>query len=251
MNTIRTVIVIPARYAATRLPGKPLIPLLGKPMIQWVYERARQIPGISEVLVATDDQRIAQVISAVGGSAIMTPADIPNGSERVGFVVREMEADIVVNLQGDEPLISPHAIATAIRALLENPDLPVATLGYPLRDEQTWRSPSVVKVVVNRFGNALYFSRAPIPFPRDRKFELLPLLYRHIGVYVYRKSFLMTFLSWPEGILEQCEKLEQLRILERGYPIKVVESESLSPGVDTPEDIPVVEKALKEKGWAS
>ncbi len=251
MSTNRTVVVIPARYASTRLPGKPLISLLGKPMIQWVYERARQIPGVTEVLVATDDQRIARVIAAAGGAAIMTPADIPNGSERVGFVVREMEADIVVNLQGDEPLFSSPAIAGAIRALLEDPDLPVATLGYPLRDVRAWQNPAVVKVVVNRLGNALYFSRAAIPFPRDRAFQPLPVLYRHIGVYVYRKSFLMKFLSWPEGILEQCEKLEQLRILERGYPIKVLESDHLSPGVDTPEDIPVVETALKEKGWMS
>lgn len=240
----RIVVIIPARYASTRLPGKPLIPLRGKPMIQRVYERAAQIPGVDRVLVATDDSRILETVQDFGGEACLTPGEIRNGSERVGFVARQLEAEIVVNLQGDEPLISTRAVGAAVQRLLEDSRTVAATLGYPLKTEAEWRNPAVVKVITDANGNTLYFSRAPIPFHRDEEFSPLPFLYRHIGVYVFRKSFLMEFLSWPEGTLEAREKLEQLRILERGYSLKLVEADTLSPGVDTPEDLEVVERML-------
>ncbi len=241
----RIVVIIPARYASTRLPGKPLIPMRGKPMIRWVYERAAQIPGVNRVLVATDDSRILEAVQEFGGEACLTPVEIRNGSERVGFVARALEAEIVVNLQGDEPLISTRAVGEAVRKLLDDPRPVAATLGYPLKTEAEWRNPAVVKVITDSNGNTLYFSRAPIPFHRDEEFSPLPRLYRHIGVYVFRKTFLMEFLSWPEGALEAREKLEQLRILERGYSLKLVEADMLSPGVDTPEDVPAVEKLLE------
>ena len=241
-------VVIPARYAASRLPGKPLIPIAGKPMIQWVYERALQIRNVSQVIVATDDLRIADTVKQFGGVAIMTPENCANGSERVGIVAHQIDADIVVNLQGDEPLISPAAVTQAIMALQQNPALSVATLGFPLEDAFDWQNPAIVKVLVNCNMQAIYFSRAPIPHPRDDEFQPLPLLFRHIGVYVYRKNFLLQFLEWPEGVLEKVEKLEQLRIVERGFPIHVVLAESLSPGVDTPEDLPKVEELIKQRG---
>lgn len=241
----RIVVIIPARYASTRLPGKPLISLRGKPMIRRVYERAAQIPGVDRVLVATDDFRILEVVRDFGGEARLTPAEIRNGSERVGFVARGLEAEIVVNLQGDEPLISTRAVGEALRKLLDDPQAVAATLGYPLKTEAEWRNPAVVKVITDVNGNTLYFSRAPIPFHRDEEFSPLPRLYRHIGVYVFRKAFLMEFLSWPEGTLEAREKLEQLRILERGYSLKLVEADMLSPGVDTPEDVQAVERLLE------
>lgn len=242
------VAIIPARYASTRLPGKPLITLCGKPMIQWVYERALQIPEVQRVLVATDDNRIVKAVKNFGGEAVLTPPEVSNGSERVGLLAQDIDAGIVVNLQGDEPLISPTAVGNAIRELQNNPLLGVATLGFALQSQEEWMNPAVVKVLVDENMNAIYFSRAPLPYHREAVFSPLPRLFRHIGVYVYRKFFLMDFLQWPEGVLEAREKLEQLRILERGHPIKVVEADMFSPGVDTPEDIPYVEKLMKERG---
>lgn len=248
----RSIAIIPARYASTRLPGKPLINLCGKSMIQWVYERACQIANVDRVIVATDDKRILKAVQNFGGEAFLTPPEVTTGSERVGLLARDMDADVVINLQGDEPLISPTAVGGAVRELHKNPRLDVATLGFPIQSEEEWLNPAVVKVIVDNEGNAVYFSRAPLPYHRDEKFQAnLPLLYRHIGVYVYRKAFLMDFLTWPEGVLESREKLEQLRILERGYKIKVVEADMFSPGVDTPEDVSRVEKMMKERGMVS
>lgn len=248
----RSIAIIPARYASTRLPGKPLINLCGKPMIQWVYERTCQIANIDRVIVATDDQRILKAVRGFGGEAFLTPPEVTTGSERVGLLARDIDADVVINLQGDEPLISPTAVGVAVRELYENLHLNVATLGFPIQSEAEWLNPAVVKVIVDTEGNAIYFSRASLPYHRDEKFQAnLPLLYRHIGVYVYRKAFLMDFLTWPEGVLESREKLEQLRILERGYKIKVIEADMFSPGVDTPEDVSWVEKMMKERGMVS
>jgi 3-deoxy-manno-octulosonate cytidylyltransferase (CMP-KDO synthetase) len=244
----QAVAIIPARFASVRLPGKPLIQLCGKPMIQWVYEKALQIPQVERVLVATDDHRILNEVRKFGGEAFLTPPGVTTGSERAGLVAGEIEAEIVVNLQGDEPLISPTAAGNAIQALIDDSRLKVSTLGFPIQSEEEWQNPSIVKIIVDHAMNAIYFSRAPLPYNRDDVFKPMPLLFRHIGVYVYRKSFLMDFLNWPEGLLESKEKLEQLRILERGYKIKVIQADRLSPGVDTPEDVPVVEKILKERG---
>lgn len=249
---LNTIAIIPARYASTRLPGKPLINLCGKPMIQWVYEKACRIANIDRVIVATDDPRILNAVQGFGGEAFLTPPEVTTGSERVGLLARDIDADVVINLQGDEPLISPTAVGDAVRELHENPRLNVATLGFPIQSEEEWLNPAVVKVIVDNEGNAIYFSRAPLPYHREEKFQAnQPLLYRHIGVYVYRKPFLMDFLTWPEGVLESKEKLEQLRILERGYKIKVVEADMFSPGVDTPEDVSGVEKMMKERGMVS
>jgi 3-deoxy-manno-octulosonate cytidylyltransferase (CMP-KDO synthetase) len=244
MNPAVTVI-IPARYSSTRLPGKPLRKIAGKPMIQWVYERALQIKNAQSVVVATDDRRIAEAVDAFGGKAVMTSPDCINGSERVGEAARQLSSDIVVNLQGDEPLISPAAVDRAIAALQRNSKWEVTTLGYPLTTVADWQNSSIVKVLINAENEAIYFSRAPIPFFRDEPFKPLPNLLRHIGVYVYRNAFLQKFLQWPEGQLENVEKLEQLRILERGYRIGVVMSDTLSPGVDTVEDIENVEKLIQ------
>jgi 3-deoxy-manno-octulosonate cytidylyltransferase (CMP-KDO synthetase) len=166
----------------------------------------------------------------------------------VGLIARDIDADIVVNLQGDEPLVSPTAVGDAIQVLIDEPRRKVSTLGFSLQSEDEWRNPAIVKIIVDQFGDAIYFSRAPLPYHRDDTFKPISLLFRHIGVYVYRKSFLMDFLTWPESVLETKEKLEQLRILERGYKIKVVKADRFSPGVDTPEDVPVVEKMMKERG---
>ncbi len=244
MNPAVTVI-IPARYGSTRLPGKPLRMIAGKPMIQWVYERALQIERAQSVVVATDDHRIADAVNAFGGKAVMTSPACVNGSERVGEAARQLTSEIVVNLQGDEPLISPVAVDRAIAALQHNTKWNVTTLGYPLTSSKDWQNSSIVKVLINAENEALYFSRAPIPFYRDEPFKPLPNLLRHIGVYVYRNAFLQKFLQWPEGQLENVEKLEQLRILEKGYRIGVVMSDTLSPGVDTAEDIENVEKLIQ------
>ncbi len=246
--TERIAVIIPARYASQRLPGKPLLKIAGKPMIQWVYERAKQIPGVGKVVVATDDERISEAVTSFGGEAYMTPVTISNGSERVGAVAENMQTDIIVNLQGDEPLISPDSVGRAIQEMNKEPNLQVTTLGYPLRYEEEWHNPAVVKILVDNYHNAIYFSRAAIPFPRDNGFRPIPLLMRHIGIYVYRKHFLLQFLNWPRGILEEREKLEQLRILERGYKIRVIKANEFSPGVDTAEDILSVEKIIQKRG---
>ncbi len=238
-------VIIPARYNSSRLPGKPLLNIAGKPMIQWVYERASEIKNAHNVVVATDDIRIADAVRAFGGKIVMTSANCINGSERVGEAARLITSEIVVNIQGDEPLISPVAVENAIAALQNNSKWKVTTLGYPLTSISEWQNSSIVKVLINADSEAIYFSRAPIPFFRDEAFKPLPNLLRHIGVYVYRNDFLQNFLQWPEGQFESAEKLEQLRILERGYRIGVVISDSLSPGVDTFEDIEKVEKLIQ------
>ncbi|MCB0258655.1 MAG: 3-deoxy-manno-octulosonate cytidylyltransferase [Calditrichaeota bacterium] len=245
------VAVIPARYASTRLPGKPLISLCGKPMIQWVYESALRIPQVQRVLVATDDQRILETVQGFGGEAHLTPADIATGSERVGFLAKDIPAEIVVNLQGDEPLVDAPAVGKVVDTLLAHPEIPLGTLGCSLHSEAEWRNPSVVKLLVDHNMNAIYFSRAAIPYPRDEDFRPLPRLLRHIGVYVYRKTFLLEYLQWAEGDLERVEKLEQLRVLEKGYKIKVVKAAKPSPGVDTPEDVKRVEALIKSGGSES
>lgn len=244
----RTVAIIPARYGSSRLPGKPLIRLAGKPMIQWVYQRAAQIENIDEVLVATDDIRIKDAVDEFGGKAVLTSGNLESGSERVGWVAKNIEADIVVNLQGDEPLISPRAVGDAIKALEQHHDIPVATLATPLTSAEEWQNPSIVKVLLNDKSEAIYFSRAAIPFHRDDPFSPLPCLHRHLGVYVFRKPLLMDYLNWPVSSLEEREKLEQLRILQRGYRILVTVTRDFSPGVDTPEDIELVESLINERG---
>jgi 3-deoxy-manno-octulosonate cytidylyltransferase (CMP-KDO synthetase) len=251
MNRVQTKIlaVIPARYGSTRFEGKPLADILGKPMIQYVYEGVRQSKLIDEVIVATDDQRILQAVKAFGGKAVMTSPIHVTGTDRVAEVARRLKSEIIVNVQGDEPLISGSIVDQAIRPLLADDNLQMSTLMTRIEEVRDWLNPHIVKVVADQKNFALYFSRSPIPFPRDLQIGRLesnpfgtnrPLpkrVFKHIGVYVFRRKFLLLFSKMKATPLEKLEKLEQLRALENGYRIKVtpVNYEPLS--VDTPEDL--------------
>ncbi|MEO5368697.1 MAG: 3-deoxy-manno-octulosonate cytidylyltransferase [Magnetococcus sp. DMHC-1] len=236
----RIVAIIPARYASTRLPGKPLADIAGKPMIQHVYERAAQA-RLDRVLVATDDERIQQAVLAFGGEVIMTSPDHPSGTDRVAEAARHLEADLIVNVQGDEPLLHPHMLDQILEPMRTDSTIPMGTLAHPLTDPIDFFSPDVVKVVCNREGFALYFSRAPIPFARDQKGVASGVL-RHIGLYVYRADFLQHFARMNPTPLEQMEKLEQLRALENGFPLRVVVTTFSATGVDTATDLDKVRK---------
>lgn len=236
--------VIPSRYASTRLPGKPLVDICGKPMVQHVYERVRRVSLFDEVLVATDDERIANAVEAFGGAACMTSPDCPSGSDRLIEVAKSHPADVYVNVQGDEPLVEPSSIEKLARAMLDDPSLQMGTLCYPISAEQA-QNPNLVKVVRAHNGNALYFSRSPIPFPRSG--GIAPQYFGHLGMYAYRREFLMNFGSLPYSPLENTEKLEQLRVLQAGIAIRVLEVEATGPGVDTPEDLEAVRRILTEK----
>ncbi len=245
--------IIPARWASSRFPGKPLAPICGKPMIQWVVEKARKASLVSEVIVATDDKRIADVVAAFGGRAVMTSAGHPSGTDRIAEVAEGLEYDIVVNVQGDEPLIPPENIDLAVRPLMNDRSITVSTLMMRITGIEDIFDPNIVKVVVDREGLALYFSRAPIPYDRDdwrdmrsreNKNPVTFPVYKHIGLYAYAKDFLMQFPRLPSSMLESVEKLEQLRILENGISIKVMETDKISLGVDCPEDLVKVERLL-------
>ena len=236
--------VIPSRYASTRLPGKPLVDICGKPMVQHVYERVRRVSLFDEVLVATDNERIANVVEAFGGAACMTSPDCPSGSDRLIEVAKSHPADVYVNVQGDEPLVEPASIEKLARVMLDDPSLQMGTLCYPISAEQA-QNPNLVKVVRAHNGNALYFSRSPIPFPRSG--GIAPQYFGHLGMYAYRREFLMNFGSLPYSPLENTEKLEQLRVLQAGIAIRVLEVEATGPGVDTPEDLEAVRRILTEK----
>ena len=235
------VAVIPSRYASTRLPGKPLVDICGKPMVQHVYERVRQVSLFDEVLVATDDERILNAVAAFGGSAVMTSPDCASGSDRLIEVAMAHTADIYVNIQGDEPLVEPSSIEKLAQAMVDEPSLQMGTLCYPVSVEQA-QNPNLVKVVRSHNGNALYFSRSPIPFPRSGGIE--PSYFGHLGIYAYRRDFLLNFGSLPYSPLENTEKLEQLRVLEAGIAIRVLEVEAMGPGVDTPEDLEEVRRII-------
>jgi 3-deoxy-manno-octulosonate cytidylyltransferase (CMP-KDO synthetase) len=237
--------VIPARYASTRLPGKPLVPLGGKPMIQRVWERVRQAQSVSDVIIATDDERIRSAVQAFGGDVAMTRSDHRSGTERVAeAALARGDAEIIVNVQGDEPLIEPSAIDAAVEAIREDLEVSVATLAVPISKPADIMDPNVVKAVLDFDGNALYFSRAPIPWVRDRSGPVHAKHLKHLGLYVYRRAALLEFATFPQGDLERIEQLEQLRWLENGYRIRVTETEYDSVSVDVPEDIPRVEQLL-------
>ena len=242
---MKTVCVIPARYASTRLPGKPLALLAGKPMIQHVYEQAVQARGVQEVLVATDDERIVKAVEVFGGQAILTSSAHPTGTDRLAEVARKhTDADIIINVQGDEPLVEPQVIEALAAAFVERPALQMATLCTPLLPEEAAQD-SVVKVVLDQKGYALYFSRSLIPFPRKPG---LVQTYKHLGLYGYRRDFLLEYAAMKPTPLEQTESLEQLRALEYGHKILVLPTEHASVGVDTPEDLKRVEAILLSKG---
>jgi 3-deoxy-manno-octulosonate cytidylyltransferase (CMP-KDO synthetase) len=239
--------VIPARYASTRLPGKPLVRLAGKTMIERVWERVRRATSISGVIVATDDERIRSEVAAFGGEALMTRADHRSGTERVAEVAAaRSDADIVVNVQGDEPLIEPAAIDAAVEAMGADAEVGVATLAVPIANPADIMDANVVKVVLDFDGNALYFSRAPIPWVRDRGGPVHARHLKHLGLYAFRREALLEFATFPQGDLERIEQLEQLRWLENGYRIRVVETEYDSVSVDMPEDVTRVEQLLAQ-----
>jgi 3-deoxy-manno-octulosonate cytidylyltransferase (CMP-KDO synthetase) len=235
--TVGFIAVIPARYASTRLPGKPLKEIAGKPMIEWVYRQTAQ-SGASAVIVATDDERIAAACRGFGAAVELTSAEHASGTDRIAELARRFQwpdDQIVVNVQGDEPLISPLSIAQTARLLGWRPQAAIATLTAPLTSEQEFRDPNFVKVVTDHEGWALYFSRAPIPFPRDGG---LPMVRRHIGLYAYRAGSLRAISAAPPCALEETEKLEQLRALWLGHRIIVADAvEPPSPHVDTEEDL--------------
>lgn len=224
-------IVIPARYGSTRLPGKPLADIAGRPMVQHVYERASQVSGVQIVLVATDDERVARVVRAFGGSCVMTSAEHPSGTDRLAEVMFEVAADIYVNLQGDEPLVRPGDIDRLIAGMLADPSVAVGTLCHSI-DGKEALNPNTVKAVLADNGDALYFSRSPIPYPRD---EGEARYLKHVGVYAYRREVLERYGSLPQSMAEKAEKLEQLRLMAAGLRIRAFEVEPTGPGVDTPE----------------
>jgi 3-deoxy-manno-octulosonate cytidylyltransferase (CMP-KDO synthetase) len=233
--------IIPARYGSTRLSAKPLIDFLGKPMIQRVYEQAAQSKLLNRVIVATDDERIADVVKAFGGEVKMTSPTIRSGSDRVAAVARNIKGDIFVNVQGDEPLMSAEMVDEAVRVLLKDPKALVGTLARKIESSDELLNPGVVKVVLSKDFSALYFSRSPVPHVRDeadaKQWITGRTFYKHIGIYVFRKDFLMKFARMKPTPLEGTEKLEQLRILEHGYRIKVGVTKYDSIPVDTPEDV--------------
>lgn len=231
--------VIPARFASSRFPGKALASLGGKPILQHVFERACQARYLSKVVIATDDEKIRAAAVKFGAHVRMTRADHPSGTDRVAEVASTESCSIVVNIQGDEPLIDPAAIDAAALSLLDDQTVPMGTLKKRIERQEEITSPHVVKVVCNREGNAVYFSRSPIPYTRDAASlaEAGTAYFKHIGLYVYRRDFLLSYPELPVGPLELAERLEQLRALENGYPIRVVETEYESFGVDTPEDL--------------
>lgn len=236
------VTIIPARYASTRLPGKPLLDIAGKPMIQHVVERVRQAKRIDRIIVATDDERIAAAVRSFGGEARLTAGDHPTGTDRLAEVALTLpEADLIVNVQGDEPLIPPRAIDALAAAFTDQPELQMATLITPLTDEEA-DNPAVVKVAASLDGHALYFSRSLIPYPRNRGPQTR--YFKHIGVYAYRRDFLLHFARLTPTPLEQTESLEQLRALEHGYRIRLIETPFHSVGVDTPEDLQRVRQLI-------
>ncbi|MCX6138627.1 MAG: 3-deoxy-manno-octulosonate cytidylyltransferase [Ignavibacteriales bacterium] len=243
--------IIPARYASQRFPGKPLAMIAGKPMIRHVYEQARQSALLTDVIVATDDVRIADVVKDFGGTAVMTSDTLQSGSDRIALAARDLPLDIVVNIQGDEPLIPPAMIDAAVRLLLDDPAAVAGTVVRRITSDADLHNPNVVKVVLSADRRALYFSRAAIPFLRDAAesdaLHTAHPFYKHHGLYVYRADFLQRFASLPQTPLEKSEKLEQLRILENGYAISVLITELDSVSVDTPEDADRVQAIMNTR----
>jgi 3-deoxy-manno-octulosonate cytidylyltransferase (CMP-KDO synthetase) len=246
MSSSKVVVVIPARYGSTRLPGKPLVSLNGQPMVQRVYARAKLARRVDRVIVATDDERIVQAVTSFGGEARMTRADHRTGTERVAEVAAHVEGEIFVNVQGDEPLLDPAVIDTAVAALLEEPEAAVATVATPIKIPGDIMDPNVVKVVLDFDDNALYFSRAPIPWVRDTKGTIQVRHLKHLGLYVFQREALLEYPTLPQGELERIEQLEQLRWMENGTKIRVAEVEHDAVSVDVPEDVARVEKLLQK-----
>ncbi len=252
------VAVIPARYGSTRLPGKPLADIGGKPMIQHVYESTSKAPGLERVLVATDDRRIEQTVKSFGGEVMMTSRRHTSGTDRLAEVARKIKADWLVNVQGDLPFVHAETIARAVGPMRRNPAVPMGTVCTPIYDAEEWRNPNIVKVLTDRAGFALYFSRAPIPYVRQGTLQPFGTQkrvragrrlwgYRHLGLYVYKHDFLLRFARLRPTALERVESLEQLRALENGYRIYVAEVDERSIEVDTPADLKKAARYVKTR----
>lgn len=240
--------VIPSRMQAQRFPGKPLAMIAGKPMILRVYERAKLANKVDRVIIATDSEEIARVVSAAGGEVVMTDSALPSGTDRVGAAVAGLDAEYVLNVQGDEPALDPQAIDDVVAALQIDSKPAVATPMYPMSDRTVLDTPSMVKVVVTSELDALYFSRAAIPFPRNDESAGLPMVNLHLGLYGYRRDALEWFCRQQPSPLELREGLEQLRFLEHGFKIKLVKARAMSFGVDLPDDVPRMERLLQSLG---
>jgi 3-deoxy-manno-octulosonate cytidylyltransferase (CMP-KDO synthetase) len=243
---MQIIALIPARYGSTRFPGKPLVDVLGKPLIQRVYERARQVKELDGLCVATDNERIRQCVESFGGRAVLTRSDHPSGSDRLAEAAGLLglaPADIVVNIQGDQAVFPTELIGELAAPLRRDPAVVMATPARRLTDPAAAANPNMVKVVFDRRGRALYFSRSPLPFWRDGG---APYFYKHVGIYAYRVEFLQRFVHLPPGRWEEAEKLEQLRALEHGFPIHIVETAADTLEVDTPADLRRLEAYLKK-----
>ncbi len=241
--------MIPARYASTRMPGKPLAKILGKSMIQRVYEQSVRASVVDDVWVATDDERIKLAVETFGGNAVMTSPRCVSGTDRLAEAAGIIGGDIIVNIQGDQPFIDPRMIDETVQPLLDDSHLNMATLIHPIHSQEALHDPGVVKAVIDLGGNALYFSRSLIPAPHN---DIAHTAYEHVGLYVYRRDFLNTLASLPQTLLEQVEGLEQLRVIEHGYRIRCIitacEDNELSGfSIDTPEDVLRGEAMLKER----
>jgi len=244
MKNKNLAIIIPARYDSNRLPGKPLVDICGKPMIQWVYEQCKKVKITNNIIIATDDKRIKNIVEAFGGACVITSRKHKSGTERVTEVAENLNVKIIINVQGDEPLINPNLIRVIFRELVHNPKVPIVTLKSKIYTKSEYDNQNVVKVVTDRYGNALYFSRSKIPYQRK---VVNGFLYKHIGIYGYRKEFLMKMKKIKNSFLEKSECLEQLKILEEGYDIRVCEVKYDSISVDTPEDLQKVRLFVKHK----
>ena len=242
---MKVLCIIPARYASTRLPGKPLRDIAGKPMIVRVYERTTQAKRVQDVVVATDDERIRTAVEEHGGRAVMTRTDHATGTDRLAEVAEKMtDYDLIINVQGDEPLIDPTVIDALVEPFLADETLPMATAKTLLTDEEEIANPNNVKVITDLSGNALYFSRARIPYARNEGAKV----YKHIGIYAYRRDFLLSYARMAQTPLERSESLEQLRALENGHRIHVIETDAVFIGVDTEEDLTAVNEEYIRRG---
>ena len=246
MSAAKVVVVIPARYGSIRLPGKPLVLLAGKPMIQRVYERAKMAERADRVIVATDDERIVKAVEGFGGEARMTRTEHRTGTERVAEVAAHEQGEVFVNVQGDEPLLDPNAIDVAVNSMLEEPQASIGTVATPIKTPGDIMDPNVVKAVLDFDGNAIYFSRAPIPWVRDTASKIQVRHLKHLGLYVFQREALLEYPTLPQGELERIEQLEQLRWLENGWKIRVAEVEHDAVSVDVAEDVARVEKLLQK-----
>ena len=242
---MKAVGIIPARFHSARLPGKPLIPLAGKSLIQRVYENVSRCQRLDDIIVATDDERIRREVETFGGRVAMTPRAIPSGSDRCAFVAKSLDADIIANIQGDEPFLDVQVLDRGIKLLADTPELNVVTAAKPGLDDTELNDPNVVKLLIDKNRDALFFSRQNIPYIRNRSAVSAHPALQHIGLYIFRREYLLKFVEMSVGRLEQLEQLEQLRILENGDKIRVVLTDKYSLGIDTEDDVKQAERILK------